>query len=118
MGAMAASRDQQAVTPLIWDHVNPYDELARKLWRAHAEGHISDADAEALSEAIEAPLNAFRPKPKRTTTNYNKSNLLRRKKGQIFRKCRRRTRLRPFADIASAACTGRAAALPRAIGTP
>ena len=30
------------------------DELARKLWRAHAEGHIADADAEALSESIEA----------------------------------------------------------------
>jgi CRP-like cAMP-binding protein len=29
-------------------------ELARKLWRAHGEGHIADADAEALSEAIEA----------------------------------------------------------------
>ena len=30
------------------------DELARKLWRAHAEGHIAEADAEALSESIEA----------------------------------------------------------------
>ena len=30
------------------------DELARKLWRAHGEGHIADADAEALSESIEA----------------------------------------------------------------
>jgi hypothetical protein len=30
------------------------DELARKLWRAHAEGHLADADAEALSEVIEA----------------------------------------------------------------
>jgi hypothetical protein len=30
------------------------DELARKLWRAHAEGLIADADAEALSESIEA----------------------------------------------------------------
>jgi hypothetical protein len=30
------------------------DELARKLWRAHAEGHIADADAQALSESIEA----------------------------------------------------------------
>ena len=25
------------------------DELARKLWRAHAEAQIEDADAEALS---------------------------------------------------------------------
>jgi len=30
------------------------DELARKLWLAHAEGHIAEADAEALSESIEA----------------------------------------------------------------
>jgi hypothetical protein len=30
------------------------DELARKLWRALAEGFIADADAEALSESIEA----------------------------------------------------------------
>jgi hypothetical protein len=30
------------------------DELARKLWRAHAEGHIAEADAEAISESIEA----------------------------------------------------------------
>ena len=30
------------------------DELARKLWRAHAERQIDDADAEAISEAIEA----------------------------------------------------------------
>jgi hypothetical protein len=30
------------------------DELARKLWRAHAERQIEDADAEAISEAIEA----------------------------------------------------------------
>ena len=30
------------------------DELARKLWRAHAEGHLADAEAEAASEAVEA----------------------------------------------------------------
>jgi hypothetical protein len=30
------------------------DELARKLWRAHGEGHIAEADAEALHESIEA----------------------------------------------------------------
>ena len=29
------------------------DELARKLWRAHAEGHVADADADAASAAIE-----------------------------------------------------------------
>jgi hypothetical protein len=30
------------------------DELARKLWRAHAERQFEDADAEAISVAIEA----------------------------------------------------------------
>jgi hypothetical protein len=30
------------------------DDLARKLWRAHAEGHIADADAEVASVTIEA----------------------------------------------------------------
>ena len=30
------------------------DELARKLWRAHAESQIKDADAEGVSAAIEA----------------------------------------------------------------
>ena len=30
------------------------DDLARKLWRAHAERQIEDADAEAISGAIEA----------------------------------------------------------------
>ena len=29
------------------------DDLARKLWRAHAEGQIADAAAEAASAAIE-----------------------------------------------------------------
>ena len=29
------------------------DELARKLWRAHAEGHIADADAEAASAVMD-----------------------------------------------------------------
>jgi hypothetical protein len=30
------------------------DELARKLWRAHAEGQLDEADAQAISEAVEA----------------------------------------------------------------
>jgi biotin operon repressor len=30
------------------------DELARKLWRAHAQGNVTDANAEAVSEALEA----------------------------------------------------------------
>jgi hypothetical protein len=39
------------------------DELARKLWRVHAEGHIADADAEAASAAIEARRAALAGKP-------------------------------------------------------
>jgi hypothetical protein len=35
------------------------DELARKLWRAHAEGHLADADVEAISEAVEARRGAL-----------------------------------------------------------
>jgi hypothetical protein len=51
------------------------DETARLLWRAHAEAQIPDADAEAISEAIETrraaltgkgPLGASRPVPGRT----------------------------------------------------
>jgi hypothetical protein len=35
------------------------DELARKLWRAHEEGHLADADAEAASEAVQARRDAL-----------------------------------------------------------
>ena len=30
------------------------DEIARLTWRAHGEGHIADADAGAVSEAVTA----------------------------------------------------------------
>jgi hypothetical protein len=35
-------------------HCRALDEIARLCWRAHAEGQLDDADAEALSESIEA----------------------------------------------------------------
>jgi hypothetical protein len=35
------------------------DEIARLTWRAHAEGQIHDADAEAVSEALQARRRAF-----------------------------------------------------------
>ena len=35
------------------------DETARLLWRAHAEGQIADADAEAVAEALQARRAAF-----------------------------------------------------------
>ena len=34
-------------------HCRALDEIARLCWRAHAEGQLDDADAEALSESIE-----------------------------------------------------------------
>ena len=46
-------------------HAAVLDELARKLWRAHAERQIDDADAEALSEAIEARRATLAGKPVR-----------------------------------------------------
>ena len=38
------------------------DELARGLWRAHAEGRLADADAQALSEATKARRAALAAK--------------------------------------------------------
>jgi hypothetical protein len=35
------------------------DQVARLLWKAHAEGQIADADAEAAAEAIQARRAAF-----------------------------------------------------------
>jgi len=35
------------------------DNVARLLWAAHGEGHLADADAEAVSEALQARRAAF-----------------------------------------------------------
>jgi hypothetical protein len=35
------------------------DAIARLIWSAHAEGHLADAEAEALSEALAARRRAF-----------------------------------------------------------
>jgi hypothetical protein len=48
------------------------DELARKLWRAHEEGHLADADAEAASEAVQARRDALAGHP---TPNPSKAVL-------------------------------------------
>jgi len=40
-------------------HSRALDELARKLWRAHGEGHLADADADTVGEAIGARRRAF-----------------------------------------------------------
>jgi hypothetical protein len=35
------------------------DEIARLTWRAHGEGHLADADAESISEALQTRRRAF-----------------------------------------------------------
>jgi hypothetical protein len=45
------------------------DDLARKLWRAHAERQIEDAGAEAISGAIEARRAALAGKPAQRRPN-------------------------------------------------
>jgi hypothetical protein len=46
--AAAAARNTRAI-----------DEIARLTWRAHGEGHLADADAEAVSEALHARRATF-----------------------------------------------------------
>ena len=45
--------------------IHALDELARKLWRAHAEGVVADTDAAAISGAIEARRAALAGKDTR-----------------------------------------------------
>jgi hypothetical protein len=35
------------------------DDVARKLWAAHSEGHLSELEAHAVSEALQARRAAF-----------------------------------------------------------
>ena len=42
------------------------DELAHKLWRAHSEGHLADADAKDISEALQARRAALSGQRART----------------------------------------------------
>jgi hypothetical protein len=58
--AAAAARNTAAI-----------DEIARLTWRAHAEGQLLDAEAEAVSEALQARRGAFATKraPQRTKTD-------------------------------------------------
>jgi hypothetical protein len=47
------------------------DETARLLWRAHTEGHLDDADAEAVSDTLQArraALAAKRPRDSRRSS--------------------------------------------------
>ncbi len=54
---MLADQFRAAVTDARNSHA--LDETARLLWRAHAEGQIADADAEAVAEALQARRAAF-----------------------------------------------------------
>ena len=53
------------------------DELAHKLWRAHAEGHLADADAEAISDAIQARRAALTGQRAGTTHQPQQKPVLR-----------------------------------------
>jgi hypothetical protein len=52
--AAAAARNTHAV-----------DEIARLTWRAHAEGQLQDAEAHAVSEALQARRATFATRPHR-----------------------------------------------------
>lgn len=54
---MLADQFRVAVTGARNSHA--LDETARLLWRAHGEGQITDADAEAVSDALQARRAAF-----------------------------------------------------------
>lgn len=54
---MLADQFHVAVTGARNSHA--LDEAARLLWRAHGEGQITDSDAEAISEALQARRAAF-----------------------------------------------------------
>ncbi len=54
--AAAAARNTAAV-----------DELARLTWRAHAEGHILEVEAQAVSEALQDRRAAFAARGTQTT---------------------------------------------------
>src|SRR5260370_5477500 len=51
--------DQFAAAAAVARNTAAVDEIARLTWRAHAEGHILDADAEAISEALQGRRAAF-----------------------------------------------------------
>ena len=51
--------DQFAAAAAAARNTHAVDEIARLTWRAHAEGQIIDAEAEAISEALQARRAAF-----------------------------------------------------------
>ena len=51
--------DQFAAAAAAARNTHAVDEIARLTWRAHAEGQIIDAEAEVISEALQARRAAF-----------------------------------------------------------
>jgi hypothetical protein len=51
--------DQFAAAAAAARNTHAIDEIARLTWRAHAEGQLQDAEAEAVSEALQARRAAF-----------------------------------------------------------
>jgi Bacterial regulatory proteins, gntR family len=66
--AAAAARNTAAV-----------DQISRLTWRAHAEGHILDAEAEAISEALQGRRAAFATKKAHQAVSWTKTALARRR---------------------------------------
>src|SRR6516165_7094594 len=64
------------------------DELARKLWRAHEEGHLADVEAEAISEAVEARRAALAghptPKPPKAVLGLPRGSGPRQRREKMF----------------------------------
>ena len=51
--------DQFAAAAAGARNTHALDEIARLTWRAHAEGQLHDAEAEAVSEALQSRRAAF-----------------------------------------------------------
>ena len=51
--------DQFAAAAAAARNTHAVDEIARLTWRAHAEGQLAEADAQAVSEALQARRAAF-----------------------------------------------------------
>jgi hypothetical protein len=66
--AAAAARNTAAV-----------DEIARLTWRAHAEGQLHDAEAAAISEALQGRRAAFAAKKTPQALSHTKAALARRR---------------------------------------
>jgi hypothetical protein len=64
------------------------DEFARKLWRAHEEGHLADVEAEAISEAVEARRGALAghttPNPPKAVLGLPRASMRASRREKVF----------------------------------